>query len=125
MFDTLSDRLSGILDKITGRGALSEGDVEDALREVRRALLEADVALEVVRTFTDKVREKAVGAEIVKNEPMTKLFFFAESTSRLNSVSPCGGRPSTGSSCVTVGFCVIVFTNCALTMNRRSIVPSL
>ena len=67
MFDTLSDRLSGILDKITGRGALSESDVEDALREVRRALLEADVALEVVRTFTDKVREKAVGAEIVKS----------------------------------------------------------
>ena len=67
MFDTLSDRLSGILDKITGRGALSESDVEDALREVRRALLEADVALEVVRTFTDKVRDKAVGAEIVKS----------------------------------------------------------
>ena len=67
MFDTLSDRLSGILDKITGRGALSESDVEEALREVRRALLEADVALEVVRTFTDKVREKAVGAEIVKS----------------------------------------------------------
>ena len=67
MFDTLSDRLSGILDKITGRGALSESDVEDALREVRRALLEADVALEVVKTFTDKVREKAVGAEIVKS----------------------------------------------------------
>jgi signal recognition particle subunit SRP54 len=57
MFDTLSDRLSGILDKITGRGALSESDVEDALREVRRALLEADVALEVVRSFTDKARE--------------------------------------------------------------------
>ena len=67
MFDTLSDRLSGILDKITGRGALSESDVEEALREVRRALLEADVALEVVRAFTDKVREKAVGAEIVKS----------------------------------------------------------
>jgi signal recognition particle subunit SRP54 len=67
MFDTLSERLSGILDKITGRGALSEGDVEEALREVRRALLEADVALEVVRSFTDKVREKAVGAEIVKS----------------------------------------------------------
>ena len=67
MFDTLSDRLSGILDKITGRGALSDADVEDALREVRRALLEADVALEVVKTFTEKVREKAVGAEIVKS----------------------------------------------------------
>jgi signal recognition particle subunit SRP54 len=46
-----------------GRGALSEADVSAALREVRRALLEADVALDVVRSFTDKVREKAVGAE--------------------------------------------------------------
>ncbi|MGL4591836.1 MAG: signal recognition particle receptor subunit alpha, partial [Aestuariivirga sp.] len=59
MFETLSERLSGILDKITGRGALSESDVEDALREVRRALLEADVALEVVKTFTEKVKAKA------------------------------------------------------------------
>ena len=67
MFETLSERLSGILDKITGRGALSESDVEEALREVRRALLEADVALEVVRTFTEKVKAKAVGAEIVKS----------------------------------------------------------
>ena len=67
MFHPLSDRLSGLLDKLTGRGALSDADVEDALREVRRALLEADVALEVVKTFTDKVREKAVGAEIVKS----------------------------------------------------------
>ena len=61
MFETLSERLSGILDKITGRGALSEADVEDALREVRRALLEADVALEVVKTFTDKVQGQGGG----------------------------------------------------------------
>ena len=67
MFETLSERLSGILDKITGRGALSESDVDEALREVRRALLEADVALEVVRTFTERVKAKAVGAEIVKS----------------------------------------------------------
>jgi len=67
MFDTLSDRLSGIFDKLTGRGALSEVDVDAAMREVRRALLEADVALEVVRTFIDKVKERAVGAEIVKS----------------------------------------------------------
>ena len=56
MFESLSDRLSGIFDKITGRGALSEGDVDEALREVRRALLEADVALDVVRSFIDRVR---------------------------------------------------------------------
>ncbi len=66
MFETLSDRLSGIFDKITGRGALSEADVGEALREVRRALLEADVALEVVKSFTDKVRERAVGAEVIR-----------------------------------------------------------
>ena len=66
MFETLSDRLSGIFDTITGRGALSEKDVGEALREVRRALLEADVALDVVKSFTDKVRERAVGAEVVK-----------------------------------------------------------
>jgi signal recognition particle subunit SRP54 len=52
MFESLSDRLSGILDKLTGRGALSENDVGEAMREVRRALLEADVALDVVRSFT-------------------------------------------------------------------------
>ena len=59
--------MSGIFDKLTGRGALSEADVDVAMREVRRALLEADVALEVVRSFIDKVKEKAVGAEIVKS----------------------------------------------------------
>src|ERR1700730_3735219 len=67
MFDSLSERLSGILDRLTRRGALTEADVDAALREVRRALLEADVALEVVRGFTDKVRERAAGATVVKS----------------------------------------------------------
>ena len=67
MFDNLSEKLGGILDRLTGRGALSEDDVDAALREVRRALLEADVALDVVRSFTDKVREQAVGAEVIKS----------------------------------------------------------
>jgi len=67
MFESLSDRLSGIFDGLTKRGALSEKDVAAALREIRRALIEADVALEVVRDFTEKVREKAVGAEVVKS----------------------------------------------------------
>lgn len=67
MFETLSDRLSGIFDKLTGRGALSDNDVATAMREVRRALIEADVALEVVRSFTDRVREKAVGREVVRS----------------------------------------------------------
>ena len=67
MFENLQERLGSILNGLTGRGALSEADVSAALREVRRALLEADVALEVVRGFTDRVREKAVGAEILKS----------------------------------------------------------
>ena len=67
MFDTLQERLSGIFDKLTGRGSLSEADVDSAMREVRRALIEADVALEVVRTFIDKVRERAVGQEVVRS----------------------------------------------------------
>ncbi|MDP4823457.1 MAG: signal recognition particle receptor subunit alpha, partial [Aestuariivirgaceae bacterium] len=67
MFETLSDRLSGILDKLTGRGSLSEADVDAALREVRRALIEADAALDVVKSFTDKVRTRAVGAEVVRS----------------------------------------------------------
>ncbi len=66
MFDSLSDRLSGILDGLTGRGALSDQDVQAALREVRRALIEADVALPVVRSFTESVREKAVGVSTLK-----------------------------------------------------------
>jgi signal recognition particle subunit SRP54 len=67
MFESLQERLGSILNGLTGRGALSEADVAAALREVRRALLEADVALDVVRSFTDKVRSKAVGAEVLKS----------------------------------------------------------
>ena len=67
MFEGLSEKLSGIFDQLTRRGALSEADVEAALREVRRALLEADVALDVVRGFTDKARERAVGANVIKS----------------------------------------------------------
>jgi signal recognition particle subunit SRP54 len=67
MFEGLSEKLSGILDTLTRRGALTEEDVNAALREVRRALLEADVALEVVRSFTDKVRARAIGAEVLKS----------------------------------------------------------
>ena len=63
----LSERLGGILDRLTRRGALSAADVDAALREVRRALLEADVALDVVRGFIDKVKERAVGVEVIKS----------------------------------------------------------
>ncbi len=67
MFQSLSDRLSGIFDQLTRRGALSDRDVSNAMREVRRALLEADVALDVVRSFTDRVRSKAVGQDVIKS----------------------------------------------------------
>ncbi len=67
MFDSLSERLNGILDSLTRRGALSEADVDAALREVRRALLEADVALDVARSFTEQVKQRAVGVEVIKS----------------------------------------------------------
>jgi signal recognition particle subunit SRP54 len=67
MFDTLSDRLGGVFDKLRGRGALKEQDVRDAMREVRIALLEADVALPVVRRFVDSVTEQAVGQSVLKS----------------------------------------------------------
>src|SRR6478736_4256322 len=67
MFETLSERLGGILDRLTRRGALSEADVNEAMREVRRALIEADVALDVVRSFTDKVRSRAIGADVIRS----------------------------------------------------------
>ncbi|MBB4856861.1 signal recognition particle subunit SRP54 [Novosphingobium chloroacetimidivorans] len=67
MFDSLSDRLGGVFDKLRGRGALKEQDVRDAMREVRIALLEADVALPVVRRFVDQVTEKAVGQDVLRS----------------------------------------------------------
>jgi signal recognition particle subunit SRP54 len=67
VFDNLSEKLGGILDRLTRRGSLTEADVDAAMREVRRALLEADVSLEVVRSFTEKVREQAIGATVVKS----------------------------------------------------------
>ena len=67
MFDSLSERLSAVLDRLTRRGALSEADVDAALREVRRALLEADVALDVAREFTEQVKQRAVGVDVIKS----------------------------------------------------------
>jgi signal recognition particle subunit SRP54 len=67
LFDSLSERLNVILDRLTRRGALRDADVEEALREIRGALLEADVALDVARAFTEQVKQKAVGAELIKS----------------------------------------------------------
>ena len=67
MFEGLSKRLGDVFDKLRGRGSLSEADVDAALREVRTALLEADVALPVVRDFIDGVRPKAIGADVIRS----------------------------------------------------------
>jgi signal recognition particle subunit SRP54 len=67
LFDSLSDRLSGVFDRLRGRGALSEEDVRAAMREVRIALLEADVALPVVRRFVDGVTESAIGQQVLRS----------------------------------------------------------
>ena len=67
MFDNLSDRLAGVFDKLRGRGALNESDVRSAMREVRVALLEADVALPVARDFVDQATERAVGQEVLRS----------------------------------------------------------
>jgi len=67
MFESLSGRLGAVLERLTKRGALSEADVNEAMREVRIALLEADVALPVVKSFIDQVRAKAVGTQVLKS----------------------------------------------------------
>ena len=67
MFDALSDKLGNVFDRLKGKGSLSESDVNAAMREVRIALLEADVAVEVVKSFIDGVKERAVGQEVTKS----------------------------------------------------------
>ncbi len=67
MFEALSDKLNGVFDRLRSRGALNEMDVAEALREVRLALLDADVALPVVRDFITKVRDRAIGVEVLQS----------------------------------------------------------
>jgi signal recognition particle subunit SRP54 len=67
LFDALTERLTGVFDRLSGRGVLSEKDVDEALREVRIALLEADVALPVVREFIAKVKEEAAGEAVIRS----------------------------------------------------------
>jgi len=74
MFENLTDRLSATLKNISGRGRLTEDNIKDTLREVRMALLEADVALPVVREFIGKVKERAVGAEVTKSLSPGQVF---------------------------------------------------
>ncbi|MBV9905236.1 MAG: signal recognition particle protein [Alphaproteobacteria bacterium] len=67
MFDNLQSRLGGVFDKLRGRGALTEADVDAALGEVRTALIEADVALPVVKDFIEKVRPRAIGEDVIRS----------------------------------------------------------
>src|SRR5438105_13839612 len=67
MFDTLQDRLNSVFGTLRGRGALSEGDVDTALGEIRNILIDADVALPVVKTFIGKVRERAIGEQVIRS----------------------------------------------------------
>ena len=67
MFSNLSKNLTGILEKLTKKGLVTENDVNQALREVRVSLLEADVALEVVKAFVEKLRVKATGQNVIKS----------------------------------------------------------
>lgn len=96
MFDGLSQRLGSVLDKLRGRGALTESDVNDAMREVRVALLEADVALPVVKDFISRVKERAVGQDVVRsitpgqmvvkivNDALTEMLGGGDTESELN-----------------------------------------
>lgn len=67
MFDSLTDKLGGIFARISSRGVLNEQDINDAMREIRIALLEADVALPVVKDFISKVKEQALGEKVIKS----------------------------------------------------------
>jgi signal recognition particle subunit SRP54 len=96
VFDTLSDRLRATLANLTGRGRVSEADVDTALREIRLSLLEADVNFKVVKDFVARVRERAVGAEILQsltagqqvvkivNDELTELLGQGDRTFRLH-----------------------------------------
>src|SRR3954469_8854253 len=79
MFDTLTDKLSNVFRNLSGRGRISEENIREAMREVRTALLEADVNLKVVNEFTEKVVSKAIGQEVIKSlkpgELMVKIVY--------------------------------------------------
>lgn len=67
MFESLSDRLNGTFARLSGKGRLDEADIDEAMKEVRRALLEADVNFKVVKSFVERVRERAIGQEVLKS----------------------------------------------------------
>src|SRR5205807_6040292 len=94
MFDSLSDRLNDVFDRLRRRGALSEDDVGAALREIRVALLEADVALPVVRDFMSAVREKAVGQEVLRSVTPGQMVVKIVHDQLVEMLGGSGPRPS-------------------------------
>ena len=92
MFEKLSERLGGVLEKLTKRGQLSEADVDEALREVRVALLEADVALPVVKDFITRVRVEAVGEKVVKSISPGQMVIKIVHDELVNVLKPAEGE---------------------------------
>ncbi len=92
MFDQLTEKLSGALRSLSGRGRLSDDNIADTVREVRLALLDADVALPVVKTFTDAVRARAVGVEVTKSLTPGQAFIKVVHEELVRLM----GEPSTG-----------------------------
>ena len=100
MFESLSKRLEGVFNNLNGKGKLTEADVEEAMREIRLALLEADVSLKLVRQFVERVKARAVGAEVlgsfspaqqvlsIVNEELVEMLGGSEEKSRLNLGGP-------------------------------------
>ena len=100
MFESLSKRLEGVFTNLSGKGKLTEADVNEAMREVRLALLEADVNLKVVRQFVERVREKAIGADVlgslspaqqvlaIVNEQLVEMLGGAEGLNKLDLGGP-------------------------------------
>ena len=93
MFDALSGKLSGVFDRLRARGRLSEADIADALREVRLALLEADVALPVVRAFIDGVRERALGAEVLDSVSPGQMVIKIVNDQLVDALGGAGAAP--------------------------------
>jgi signal recognition particle subunit SRP54 len=110
MFTALSERLAEVLSRLTGRGVLAEDDVAAALREIRRHLLESDVSFEVARDFTERVRERAVGALQIKSvspgQQVVKIVH-DEMATVLGAPGP-GDAPAGGLNFATVGPTVIL-----------------
>ena len=89
MFETLSDRLTTSLERLSKKGRLTEKDVDEAMREVRRALLEADVNFKVAKDFVATVRERAVGQDVLKTltPAQTVIGIVNESSSRFSEMT--------------------------------------